>query len=139
MVSESDKRFGRTSGGRRNKASEVTSGLTAAAGREPNAERAPDAKTFAKPSRRRRTVTFGSMRLREAAPPPEEIARNVASGNSALSRAASAFARPGVKLPRGKHVPLYRADPENPRILIRELDGRSERVTFVDGEFKLTE
>ena len=147
MVSESDKRFGGASRRRRDKTAKVNSRSTGEAGSAPTAEghrvtaalRDQVAKTSAKPSRKRRTVTFGWVKLRDAAPPPEEIARNIASGNSALSRAANAFARPGVKLPRAKNVPLYRADAENPRILIRELDGRSERVTLVDGEFKLAE
>jgi hypothetical protein len=64
---------------------------------------------------------------------------NIASGNSALGRAASAFVKPGVKLSRGKNIPFYRADPREPRILIRELNGRSQRGTLVDGEFKPAE
>jgi hypothetical protein len=49
----------------------------------------------------------------------------------------SALVNPGVKLPRGKGVPIYRADPNDPTILIRELNGRDERGTLVDGEFKI--
>lgn len=148
MAIESEKRFSRNSRRRGDTASEAQSGSAAPAGREAGTEGHPAAeepsrdhvtRTYAKRSRRRATVTFGWVKLREFAPPAEEIARNIASGNSALSRAASTFTRPGVKLPRGKNVPLYRADPVNPRILIRELHGRSERVTLVDGEFKLAE
>lgn len=92
-----------------------------------------------KRSSKRATVTFGSVTIKGSNLPAEEMQRNVASGHAALKRAAKAFVKAGVTLRRGRNVPLYRADPKEPRILIRELNGRSERGTFVGGEFKLAE
>lgn len=92
-----------------------------------------------KRSPKRATVTFGSVTVKGSKLPVEEMQRNVASGQAALKRAAKAFVKAGVTLRRGRNVPLYRADPTEPRVLIRELNGRSERGTFVGGEFKLAE
>ncbi len=80
-------------------------------------------------------VRFGSVTIKGPVPDAETVKRNVASGQSALKRALAALSKPGIKLPRNKGVPLYRADPENPTILIRELNGREERGTLADGEF----
>jgi hypothetical protein len=88
---------------------------------------------------KRATVTFGSVTIKGSRPPVEEMQRNVAPGRAALNRAAKAFVKAGVTLRRGRNIPLYRADPSEPRILIRELNGRSERGTFVGGEFILAE
>jgi hypothetical protein len=92
-----------------------------------------------KRSSKRTNVTFGSVTIKGVAPPIEDIERNIASGNSALGRAARAFAKPGIRLSRRKNIPFYRADPTESGVLIRELNGRSERVILVDGEFKLVE
>jgi hypothetical protein len=81
-------------------------------------------------------VRFGSVTVKGPVPDAETVKRNVASGQSALKRALAALSKPGIKLPRNKGVPLYRADPEDPTILIRELNGREERGTLADGEFK---
>ena len=84
-------------------------------------------------------VRFGSVTITGGAPAAAIVKRNVALGQSALKRGFVAFARPGVKLPRGKGVPKYRADPNDPTILIRELNGRDERGTLADGKFKIAE
>jgi hypothetical protein len=84
-------------------------------------------------------VRFGSVTIRGGAPAAAVVRRNVALGQSALKRGFVAFAKPGVKLPRSKGVPKYRADPNDPTILIRELNGRDERGTLADGKFKIAE
>ncbi len=84
-------------------------------------------------------VRFGSVTIRGGAPAPATVKRNIALGQSALKRGLDALAKPGVKLPRSKGVPKYRADPNDPTILIRELNGRDERGTLADGEFKIAE
>ena len=48
-----------------------------------------------------------------------------------------ALTKPGVRLRKTKGAPLFSADPADPAILIREVDGRRERVTFEDGRFKV--
>jgi hypothetical protein len=71
-------------------------------------------------------------------PPPEsERLVNVRAGQAALRRAAAGIAEPGVHLPLRKGVPQYRADPEDPRRLIRRTDGVEERGVFVDGTFRV--
>ena len=110
-------------------------------GHSPEAELPQDhaATSRAKRSSKRSTITFGSVTIKGSRLPIEEMRRNIASGNSALGRAAKAFVKAGVKLHRGKNIPLYRADPEDPGVLIRELNGRIERGALVDGEFKRAE
>jgi hypothetical protein len=110
-------------------------------GKSPTMELSQDsvAMKHVRRSAKQATVTFGSVTVSGGTLPIEEVKRNIASGNSALVRAASAFTRPGVRLSQGKNIPFYRADPTEPRFLIRELNGRSERVILVDGEFKLAE
>jgi hypothetical protein len=86
-----------------------------------------------------KTVVFGSWKTRAHALPLKETMSRVQSGNSALMRIRKTLTTSGVKLLRRKDVPLYRADPAHPDILIRELNGRSERVQLVGGEFKPAE
>ena len=82
-------------------------------------------------------LSFGSVTIEGRAPTSATIERNISLGQSALKRGLTAFVKPGVKIPRGKGVPIYRADPNDPAILIRELNGRHERGRFARGEFKL--
>jgi hypothetical protein len=86
-----------------------------------------------------KTVVFGSVKIQGPRPSRAEVARNVEASNSAFARAAKAFVKSGVKLRHGKNIPLYSADPDHPDILIRKLNGRSERVILVDGKFKPAE
>jgi hypothetical protein len=89
------------------------------------------------PSPEHSSVAFGSVTVKGGGPAPATVKHNIASGRSALKRGLSALIKPGVKLPRGKGIPIYHADPNDPTILIRELNGRDERGTLVDGEFKI--
>jgi hypothetical protein len=110
--------------------------------KEPQAGRAATAVApVVKAERRHRgkTVVFGSVKIQGPRPSRDEVARNVEASNSAFARAAKAFIKPGVKLRHGKNIPLYSADPDHPHVLIRKLNGRSERVILVDGEFKPAE
>jgi hypothetical protein len=81
------------------------------------------------------TVTFGSVTVTGPAPSEEVVRENIAAGRRALERALEAFKKPGIRLPRRRNVPLYRADPNEPNILIRELNGREERGTMSEGQF----
>ncbi|ELX11730.1 hypothetical protein Jab_1c03160 [Janthinobacterium sp. HH01] len=42
---------------------------------------------------------------------------------------------PGVSLDLEPGTPVFRADPQDPNLLIRELDGRAERGYFRAGKF----
>jgi hypothetical protein len=82
-------------------------------------------------------VRFGSVTIKGGAPAPATVKHNLKLSQAALKRGLNAFAKPGVKLPHGKGIPKYRADPDDPAILIRELNGHDERGTLADGEFKI--
>jgi hypothetical protein len=82
-------------------------------------------------------MRFGSVTIKGRAPAAATVKHNIALGQAALKRGLMAFVKPGVKLPRSKGIPKYRADPNDPSILIRELNGRDERGTLAAGEFKI--
>ncbi|MBI4814766.1 MAG: hypothetical protein HY791_00830 [Deltaproteobacteria bacterium] len=63
--------------------------------------------------------------------------RNIAAGRSALERVKERILKPGVRIRTAKGVPLFHADPKNPGKLVRVLDGRRERGSFVNGEFQV--
>ena len=64
------------------------------------------AMTHVKRFSKRTTITFGSVMIKGATLPVEEIRRNIASGNSALERALEAFTKPGVRLSRARNIPF---------------------------------
>ncbi|MEI8121458.1 MAG: hypothetical protein WCI20_05360 [bacterium] len=43
--------------------------------------------------------------------------------------------KPGVILSLRKSVPIFYADPKDPKYLIRKVAGRRERVRFENGDF----
>jgi len=84
------------------------------------------------------TVRFGSVVVSAASPKQIELRRNVNSGQAALGRAVVKIVKAGVSLPAGGGVPLYRADPRDPGLLIRELNGKTSTGAFVAGKFKVS-
>ena len=54
----------------------------------------------------------------------------------ALLRSRRKILRPGVLLDVPKDVPLYHADPEQPSLIVRILNGKKRRGKLVDGKFK---
>lgn len=84
------------------------------------------------------TVRFGSVVVSAASPKQVELRRNVNTGQAALARAATKIVKAGVSLPAGGSVPLFRADPQDPARLIRELNGRTSTGVFVGGKFKVS-
>jgi hypothetical protein len=86
-----------------------------------------------------KTIVFGSWKIKAPALPLRETIARVESSSLALSRMKKRLVTPGVKLSQRKNVPLYRADPTQPNVLIREVNGQTERVQLIDGEFKLVE
>jgi len=84
------------------------------------------------------TVRFGSVVVSAASPKQVELRRNVNTGQAALARAATKIVKAGVTLPAGGSVPLYRADPQDPGRLIRELNGKTSSGVFVGGKFKVS-
>ena len=83
-------------------------------------------------------VRFGSVVVSAASPKQVELRRNVNTGQAALARVATRIVKAGVSLPAGGSVPLYRADPQDPGRLIRELNGKTSTGVFVGGKFKVS-
>lgn len=81
-------------------------------------------------------VRFGSVEVRDGTFTQSEKRRNVGTGQAALSRAVPKIVKAGFVKASGESAPRYRADPHNPQVLIRELNGVSAKGTFIDGKFK---
>jgi len=81
------------------------------------------------------TVSFASVTVVGRSPTRAVAEQNIKAGQEAFKQMLQALQKPGVVLRRKRGVPLYRASDDDPSILIRELDGREERVKLVDGKF----
>lgn len=84
-----------------------------------------------------KTIHFGSVSVVVREPNIKGIKRNIEAGQNALARAMGKIVNPGVIINNAKDVPLYYADPEQPRLIIRERNGKLVRGTFKNGKFKL--
>jgi hypothetical protein len=84
------------------------------------------------------TVTFGAVSVNAVSPKVAEMRRNVTSGQAALARAARKLVKPGVTVESRAAVPLFRADPQDPSRLIREVNGKVATGKFVNGKFKVS-
>jgi hypothetical protein len=83
------------------------------------------------------TINFGAVRVKAASPEVGELRRNVTIGQAAMARAVPKLVKPGVTFSTEVSIPLFRADPQNPSRLIREVNGRVSTGTFVNGKFKV--
>ncbi len=83
------------------------------------------------------TVTFGSVTIRTERPSPEVITKNIVDGQMAFARAIEAFKTKGVKLNVSKGTALYQANPNNPELLIRNIDGKIDQGVFENGQFRV--
>lgn len=85
-----------------------------------------------------RTTKFGNVTVTAPAPSEEQIARGVRESTRALEGLVRAIAKlPGIDLPRQKDVPLFWADDDDPDIIIRELNGKTERGRYENGKYKV--
>jgi hypothetical protein len=100
--------------------------LNGKSGQTPGAKRGPKGAT----------LQFGSVSLKVATASAEQRQRNVGLGQAALKKFKSKIVKPGVKLRAQKGVPLFFADPTNPRRIVRVLDGKREVGAFENGTFK---
>lgn len=80
-------------------------------------------------------VSFGSVTVRHQVPDDRTVSANILAGQEALMRARDAFIQPGVVLRRYSGVPLFSVDAHDPTILVRDLDGRIDRGSLIDGRF----
>jgi len=82
-------------------------------------------------------VKFGDVVVVGERPSAAAIKQSVEFSTAALERLGAVLSKPGIKLRPRKDVPLYSAAGGEPGVLIRRLNGRTERVRFVDGTFKV--
>ena len=90
-----------------------------------------------KGSGKRSTVKFGGVTVSVPKPSSAELKRNIAASTEALERVTKRLVRPGVRLYVKKNVPLYSADPREPGVYIRVLNGKTERGVVENGMFKV--
>lgn len=83
-----------------------------------------------------RTMSFGSVTVKVTLPSAEIRQRNIEEGQAALVRAKKVLVKHGVKIPRVKGKPLYFGSPDQPNIIIRELDGVRTPGKFIGGRFR---
>lgn len=81
-------------------------------------------------------VRFGRVVVETAKPSAAQAKINIDAGRSALVRAKTVLTRPGVQVRVDPKVPLYRADPATPGVLVRTLNGQVTRGRMVAGRFK---
>lgn len=81
-------------------------------------------------------VTFGTVTAKRPRVPAVETQRNIEQGRSAFAAAKEVLLKTGVALRARKGVALYRADPVDPQLLVRELDGVQQRGRLVGGHFE---
>ncbi|WP_199520207.1 hypothetical protein [Fulvimarina endophytica] len=93
------------------------------------------ATTQSRSGRRGRTVKFGDVTVTAPAPSATAVKHNVERSTEALERLARRFARPGVSIRARKDVPLFSLDSEDPDVMVRTMNGRTERGHMVDGSF----
>lgn len=91
---------------------------------------------LASSAKRQRTVDFGSMSIRVGLPSKSEVLANVAAGQSALKRARRVFVGSGVALALKPSVPKYHVDPDQPGLIVQELNGKRRLGTLSNGVFK---
>ena len=83
------------------------------------------------------TVNFGGVSVNATSPKVGELRRNITIGQAALARVAPKLAKPGVAFKTVGSIPLFRADPQDPSRLIREVNGKLSTGKFVNGKFKV--
>lgn len=81
-------------------------------------------------------VKFGQVTVWATKPSDAAIRRNVKASVKVARALGKRLLKSGVTLRHPKGVPVFMADPSDPRRVIRRLHGRSERGTFVNGKFQ---
>lgn len=85
---------------------------------------------------RKATVKFGPVTLTGDRVSVKEAQEKVTQGQKALAKGAYALTKPGIRLSPAKDVPLFYADPKDPKRIVRVLNGKSEVGRFVGSIFK---
>lgn len=79
---------------------------------------------------------FGGYVLVSAKPSPALVRESVAQSAEALERIGRKLMNPGMKIEAFDDVPLYSLDPGDPGVVIRKLNGKTERGQIVGGAFR---
>jgi hypothetical protein len=95
--------------------------------------------TQSRSGKRSRKIKFGDVTVTAPAPSATMVEHNVRLSTEALERLAKRLARPGVSIRARKDVPLFSLDSDNPDVMIRTMNGRTERGHLVDGVFHATD
>ncbi|WP_395015331.1 hypothetical protein [Dongia sp.] len=78
-------------------------------------------------------VTFGGVTVSAPVQSLKLVRKNIKEGQTALKRAAGALTHSGVALKVSKDVPLFYADRDDPKTIIRELNGKKEKGVLLKG------
>ncbi len=84
---------------------------------------------------RGRKIKFGDVTITAPAPAKAMVQANVKRSTQALERLATRLGKPGVAIRARKDVPLFSLDSDNPDVMIRTLNGKTERGHMVGGAF----
>ena len=82
------------------------------------------------------TVRFGSVTLTGDRPSAVDLKDKVKRGQRAFAKAAVTLTKSGVKLKHPDNIPVYHADPKDPKRVIRVLNGKTESGQFVGATFR---
>lgn len=99
-------------------------------------DQATDALARGVAARKRAKITYGSVSMKATRAAEAALVENIVRGQMALKKVRKKVVKPGVAMRARKDVPLFFADPSDPKRVIRELNGKRERGTFEDGEFR---
>jgi len=89
------------------------------------------------PTNKSAESSYEIVRMSGFAPKKVEVTKNIKLGQVALARAKESFTRKGVTIKVGKGIPTYQANPNNPKILIRSLNGKIDEGVFEGKRFKV--
>ena len=82
-------------------------------------------------------ISIGNLTLVVPRPTKAQAQESVRQSTEALTRALTRLTRPGIRIRPKRGIPLFQVDENDPDVLIRDLDGKRERGTLQDGEFKV--
>lgn len=81
-------------------------------------------------------VKFGNVVVTTSRPESSVVAANIVRSSEALERIAKKLVNPGFSVRPRQDVPRFSVDEADPKLFVRQLNGRTERGRFVDGRFE---
>ena len=80
-------------------------------------------------------VQFGGVTVVVPKPAKQVVKKQIAAGRKAATNLTKAVVKPGIKLKMTAGTPVFRADPRDPSLVVRTLNGETTRGRFVQGKF----